>query len=130
MDNRVIWQQVLENINSVLDTLSFNTWFKGIDFIDIKDNSIRIMIPMSFYKTHIEQNYKNIILKNFNEILGTNYDGIIYILKDNMNDILNEKEEKIVINNVVDNYDKDYKSNLNKNYTFEKKHKRNSILSH
>jgi len=97
MDNRVIWQQVLENINSVLDTLSFNTWFKGIDFIDIKDNSIRIMIPMSFYKTHIEQNYKNIILKNFNEILGTNYDGIIYILKDNMNDILNEKEEKIVI---------------------------------
>jgi len=119
MDNRVIWQQVLENINSVLDTLSFNTWFKGIDFIDIKDNSIRIMIPMSFYKTHIEQNYKNIILKNFNEILGTNYDGIIYILKDNMNDILNEKEEKIVINNVVDNYDKDYKSNLNKNYTFE-----------
>lgn len=119
MDNRVIWQQVLENINSVLDTLSFNTWFKGIDFIDIKDNSIRIMIPMSFYKTHIEQNYKDIILKNFNEILGTNYDSIIYILKDNMNDILNEKEEKIVINNVVDNYDKDYKSNLNKNYTFE-----------
>lgn len=122
MENRVIWQQVLDNIGSVLDTLSFNTWFKGIDFIDIKDNSIRIMIPMSFYKTHIDQNYKDIILKNFNEILGTNYDNIIYILKENLNDILKEEEndnEKVVINNVVDNYDKDYKSNLNKNYTFE-----------
>ena len=124
MDNN-LWSNTLNNIKNILDPLSFDTWFKNIDFIDVKDNSLRLVIPIMWYKTHIEQNYKNIILENVNKHLSTPVDNIIYILKDNLSDILKEEvgEKKTeVINNNVDNFDVElssYKSNLNNNYTFD-----------
>ncbi len=115
-----IWQKTLDNIKNVIDSLSFDTWFKNIDVIDIKDNKLRIVIPMMLYKNHIDYNYKNIIITNFNRLSNVPVDDITYILKDNLGDILNEKQ---LINNNVEkekvNNDIDYKSNLNPNYTFE-----------
>ena len=115
-----IWQKTLDNIKNVIDSLSFDTWFKNIDVIDIKDNKLRIVIPMMLYKNHIDYNYKNIIITNFNRLSKVTVDDITYILKDNLGDILNEKQ--LIKNNVekeeVSN-DIDYKSNLNPNYTFE-----------
>ena len=115
-----IWQKTLDNIKNVIDSLSFDTWFKNIDVIDIKDNKLRIVIPMMLYKNHIDYNYKNIIITNFNRLSKVSVDDITYILKDNLGDILNEKQ--LIKNNVekeeVSN-DIDYKSNLNPNYTFE-----------
>ena len=115
-----IWQKTLDNIKNVIDSLSFDTWFKNIDVIDIKDNKLRIVIPMMLYKNHIDYNYKNIIITNFNRLSNISVDDITYILKDNLGDILNEKQ---LINNNVEkekvSNDIDYKSNLNPNYTFE-----------
>ena len=115
-----IWQKTLDNIKNVIDSLSFDTWFKNIDVIDIKDNKLRIVIPMMLYKNHIDYNYKNIIITNFNRLSNIPVDDITYILKDNLGDILNEKQ---LINNNVEkekvSNDIDYKSNLNPNYTFE-----------
>ncbi len=114
-----IWQQTLNDINNVIDSLSFDTWFKNISVIDIKDNSLRLVIPMLFYKNHIDLNYKNLILESFNKHSNIVVNDIIYILKDNLNDILKENEDRKIENVIEDEKLEDFNSNLNKNYTFE-----------
>ena len=116
-----IWQKALEYIKNMIDPISYDTWFKNIDFIDIKDHTLRLSIPIMWYKSHIEQNYKNIILDALNELLTTPVDNIIYILKENLNELLEEEKSKTSLldypQKIVNI--KDFKTNLNTNYTFE-----------
>ncbi len=122
MDNNLLWQKVLDNISNIVDPLSFDTWFKNIDFIDIQNHSVRLVIPIMWYKSHIDNNYKDIILENFNNLIkDNNVDSIIYILKDNVEDFLeSEKSSNTSLEEKKEsNYVKNHVSNLNKNYTFE-----------
>ena len=124
MDNKQLWKKVLDNISTIVDPLSYETWFKNVDFIDIKGKDVRLVIPIMWYKNHIDKNYKDIILDSFNNLLTNSVDNIIYILKDNLADIL-DKEQKDDINinsnsdKVDNNLDINFNSNLNKKYTFE-----------
>lgn len=116
MDYKNAWLKTLNNIKDELDPLAFSTWFEKMDIIDIKDKSIRLVIPMPWYQKHIDVNYKSLILDNMNKLLTTPVDNIIYILAENLTDVLNTK------NNSNDNDNKSnnrYKSNLNPNYTFQ-----------
>jgi len=124
MDDKILWNKVLDNISNIVDPLSYQTWFKNIDFIGVEDNCLRLVIPIMWYKSHIDKNYKDLILSNFNELLTNPVDDIKYILKDNVEDFLNKEKDKKAeedVNKIVNisNYVKDYDSNLNKNYTFE-----------
>ena len=122
MDNNLLWQKVLDNISNIVDPLSFETWFKNIDFIGIVDDKIRLVIPIMWYKSHIEQNYKDIILNSFNNLLTSPVDSIIYILKDNVEDVLERDKEKNISSVSIpnsSNYTLNHESNLKKNYTFE-----------
>ena len=123
MDDKILWSKVLNNISNIVDPLSFDTWFKNIDFLGIENSSVRLVIPIMWYKNHIDRNYKDIILNSFNELSTKNVDSIKYILKDNVNDILEKEksinQEDIKLPNNEKAYIKDHVSNLNKNYTFE-----------
>lgn len=123
MDNNLLWQKVLDNISNIVDPMSYETWFKSCDFIGIDRNNIRLVIPIMWYKTHIEENYKDIIINSFNKFLTEPVDNIMYILKENVADVLESDKEKVSESNgtVVNNnsYIRNHVSNLNKNYTFE-----------
>lgn len=124
MNDKFLWQQVLENINTIVNPLSFRTWFENIDFIDIKDNSVRLVVPVILYKNHLEQNYRDIILNSFNNLLTTPVENIIYILKDNLEDVLKNELPSVKPNNELKentSYDdfSHHNSNLNKSYTFD-----------
>lgn len=122
MDNNLLWQKVLDNINNIVDPLSFETWFKNIDFIGIVDGKVRLVIPIMWYKSHIDQNYKDIILNSFNNLLTNPVDNIIYILKDNVEEVLERDKEKMKPSVSIpdtSSYVLDHDSNLNKSYTFE-----------
>ena len=122
MDNNLLWQKVLDNINNIVDPLSFETWFKNIDFIGIVDGKVRLVIPIMWYKSHIDQNYKDIILNSFNNLLTNPVDNIIYILKDNVEEVLEIDKEKMKPSVSIpdtSSYVLDHDSNLNKSYTFE-----------
>ena len=122
MDNNFLWQKVLDNINNIVDPLSFETWFKNIDFIGIVDGKVRLVIPIMWYKSHIDQNYKDIILNSFNNLLTNPVDNIIYILKDNVEEVLERDKEKMKPSVSIpdtSSYVLDHDSNLNKSYTFE-----------
>ncbi len=122
MNDVSCWQKTLNSIKNILDSLPFNTWFSGIEYIDIKDNKLRLVIPIAFYKVHLEQTYKQIIIDNFNKFSDKKVDDVIFILKENLDEILNEKQDAdqrqddIIIKNEVNHIK--FKSNLNKNYTF------------
>ena len=121
MDNNV-WDKTLNSIKSKVDETAFNTWFKSIEFIDVKDTSLRLVIPVMFYKNHIDLHYKDFILETINNFLTNAVDNIIYILKDNLADILKEIDNDTnEVDNVpfVDRILENHKSNLNPNYTFE-----------
>ena len=122
MDNNLLWQKVLTNISNIVDPLSYEVWFKNVEFLDIKDDSVRIVIPIMWYKNHIDKNYRDIILSSFNNFLTNPVDNIIYILKDNVDDVVkvDKKEESISsFESVNDDVSfRNHVSNLNKNYTF------------
>ena len=69
MDDKLLWSKVLDNISNIVDPLSYETWFKNIDFIGMDGSSIRLVIPIMWYKSHIDRNYKELILNSFNEIV-------------------------------------------------------------
>lgn len=123
MNNKLLWQKVLDNISNIVDPMSYETWFKSCDFIGVDRNNIRLVIPIMWYKTHIEENYKDIIIDSFNKFLTEPVDKIMYILKENVTDVLESDMEKsnVVSEKVVNNsnYIRNHVSNLNKNYTFE-----------
>ena len=122
MENKDLWQKVLNNISTTIDPLSFDTWFKSIDFLGIDNTNIRLVIPIMWYKNHIDNNYKDLIIEHFNNLIDENVDNIIYILKENVDDILkSEEENKRVVNEPIEKekYIKEFNSNLNKNYNFE-----------
>ena len=62
MDNNLLWQKVLDNISNIVDPLSFDTWFKNIDFIDIQNHSVRLVIPIMWYKSHIDNNLYHLLV--------------------------------------------------------------------
>ena len=116
--NKDIWNKTLIDIQNILDPLSYDTWFKNIDIIDINNNTLRLAIPIMWYKNHIDNNYKEIILENINKYSSNNIDTIVYILKDNVDEVLNQtliKEDDIEILEDIP----PLKSNLNEKYTFE-----------
>ena len=122
MDNNSLWQKVLENINNIVDPMAYQSWFMSIDFIGIDKNSVRLVVPILWYKTHIDYNYRDIILNSFNKFLTEPVDNIIYILQENLADVLESDKEKEVFNNTVNekrDFIETHVSNLNKNYTFE-----------
>ena len=123
MNDRDYWNSTLNNIKSILEPLPFNTWFSSIDFVDIKDNILRLVVPLSFYKTWIEKNYKNLILENFNKIYKNKVNDVVFILKDNLESVLESEKTPITDEEIELLYNEDenlnFKSNLNKNYTFD-----------
>lgn len=120
--NDSIWNKTLLSIKNIIDPLPFNTWFSNIEFIDIQDDKLRLCVPYLLYKTHIEQNYKEIIIDNFNNNSSFKINDIIFILKENLNEILNKEKENTETKDVTEDVYKPKKainSNLNKNYTFD-----------
>ena len=121
MDDKQLWIKVLDKISTIVDPLSYETWFKNIEFIGFDDDSIRLVIPIMWYKSHIDRNYKDIILNCFNELSVNSVNNIMYILKDNVDDILKKDEdlENSTLTTISNNsYIKNHTSNLNKGYTF------------
>ena len=37
MDDKTLWSKVLDNIGNIVDPLSYETWFKNIDFLGLPE---------------------------------------------------------------------------------------------
>ncbi len=114
-----VWNKTLDIIKDKLSPISFDTWFKSIDFIDIKDDTLRLVIPSLFYKKHIDFNYKDEILNILNTFTNNSVNNIVYILKENVDDILKNEQQTNEDIEILTTNDDNFISNLNKKYTFD-----------
>ena len=68
MTKEELWQTVLAQIQLIISSANFATWFKNTLIVDKKNSSVIIGAPNSFSKEWIEKKYSKIILKIIKEI--------------------------------------------------------------
>ena len=56
-----IWEKALEILKAELTEVSFNTWIKSIDPLNITDSSITLGVRNDFTKDILENRYKDLI---------------------------------------------------------------------
>ena len=112
MDN-LSWDLFLSNIKSKLSSVSYNTWFKETKLYKQSDDSITIMVPMSFYKDYLNKHYYDLIDNIITSITGKSYDINFISEDDTINDSIVQEDNKSF------KKDSSFQSNLNPNYTFD-----------
>lgn len=112
MDN-LSWDLFLSNIKSKLSSVSYNTWFKETKLYKQSDDSIIIMVPMSFYKDYLNKHYYDLIDNVITSITGKSYDINFISEDDTINDSIVQDDNKSI------KKDSSFQSNLNPNYTFD-----------
>ncbi len=122
MDEKDIWTSVLSKIKEEINSLSFQTWFEETELYRLEKNVAKIIVPFAIHKTHIINNYRDIIVEGLYEVTNTNYelelllrDEIIEDTEPKVNTI-SENSSSITSNSIEMPY---IKSNLNSKYTFE-----------
>ena len=113
MDNNFSWDDFLNIIKSKLSSVSYDTWFKDTSLSKITNDSIDILVPMSFHKDFLNKNYYDLIDSLITSLTGKSYD-INFVVED---DIVNND---IVVNNNISKKNNDnFQTNLNPQYTFD-----------
>lgn len=122
MDEKDIWTSVLSKIKEEINSLSFQTWFEETELYRLEKNVAKIIVPFAIHKTHIINNYRDIIVGGLYEVTNTNYE-LELLLRD---EIIEDTEPKVNTtsensSNITSNsIEMPYiKSNLNSKYTFE-----------
>ena len=122
MDEKDIWTSVLSKIKEEINSLSFQTWFEETELYRLEKNVAKIIVPFAIHKTHIINNYRDIIVEGLYEVTDTNYE-LELLLRD---EIIEDTEPKVNTtsensSNITSNsIEMPYiKSNLNSKYTFE-----------
>ena len=122
MDEKDIWTSVLSKIKEEINSLSFQTWFEETELYRLEKNVAKIIVPFAIHKTHIINNYRDIIVEGLYEVTNTNYE-LELLLRD---EIIEDTESKVNITSEIHNNTPNnsiempyIKSNLNSKYTFE-----------
>ena len=122
MDEKDIWTSVLSKIKEEINSLSFQTWFEETELYRLEKNVAKIIVPFAIHKTHIINNYRDIIVEGLYEVTNMNYE-LELLLRD---EIIEDTEPKVNTtsensSNITSNsIEMPYiKSNLNSKYTFE-----------
>ncbi len=119
---RDLWDKTLNVIKSELSEVSFNTWIKNIEPINISNSTLKLGIPNEFTKGILESKYKDTILKSVRIVSSERYNIEFYVITD---EILKETDEKIKkISNIGSRSENvtvndEMNSTLNPKYTFD-----------
>ena len=110
MELSEFWDSFMKKIAEKTHPVSFNTWFKNINLIDMESTKIKIQVPMIMHKKILGDTYYTLIEDTVFSLTGINYD-IEFILEE-------EKEEtlELIKDNKTDNF---FETNLNPLYTFD-----------
>ncbi|MDI3533969.1 MAG: chromosomal replication initiator protein [Thermosediminibacterales bacterium] len=108
----MLWNKVLNYIESNLSEVSFRTWIKSCKLLLVQDNLIVIETPNDLVKQNLEERYNNIIKQAFLKNMGI--DPVIEYLT-----IKKDTQTETQTKNKTDISKKHSSSFLNPKYTFE-----------
>ena len=111
MDERINWNDFLTIIKSKLSTVSYDTWFKDTKINKETDDTVEILVPMSFHKDFLNKNYYELIDSTLTALTGKSYDINFVIEEDIINEDIRVDDTEIK--------SEEFQTNLNPNYTFE-----------
>ena len=115
MNNESFWNSFLENINSKLTSLSFDTWFAGVKLKKMDASSITIELSNIFTKQFVVDHYDEMIDDAIRDITGKHY-NISYTCPE---EDIKLEPIKETVNQLIDTEYKEINSGLNKNMTFD-----------
>ncbi len=127
MNVKIVWANFLNSIQTELNPLSFETWFKSTELYEYKNGVCKIIVPMTIYKKHLTTKYYDLIVTTLSNIVGDSVD-IEFYTKEEIDEINNENSnnqelKEFEVNQIphtASNFSNmNFSSNLNKNYTFE-----------
>ena len=100
MDEKDLWQSVLNEIYPEVNSASYHAWFNDLKLIKIKENKVYIQVPMEIHKRILTQNYYNLIDDAFYKLTNRNYE-FEFLLKDEIHETISIDAHENVDN--VDN---------------------------
>lgn len=117
MQTTEIWSNLLDKIQQEINSLSFKTWFEETELFSIDKGIATIIVPLPIHKSHISNNYKEIINNILEELTGRTYE-LELLLKEEVKVVETEIKEEVSSNNIIieNNF---ISSNLNSKYTFD-----------
>ncbi len=118
MNLEVLWTNFLAQIKEELSSLSYDTWFSETKLIYYKDGNAKVLVPMSIYKKHLQDNYYDLIKSIFDKIVN-NDTNISFVTEDEVEEEKNEEKSVKVEDIPKDNNKFKFNSNLKKEYTFD-----------
>ncbi len=70
MSNHEIWQAVLGELELTISKPNFVTWFRGTDIMTYQDSCAVLCVPNDFYRSWLEKNYHQMIVKSLERVTG------------------------------------------------------------
>ncbi len=70
MSNHEIWQAVLGELELTISKPNFVTWFRGTDIMSYQENCAVLCVPNDFYRSWLEKNYHQMIVKSLERVTG------------------------------------------------------------
>ncbi len=101
-----IWDQIIKEIQSRVDSFTFETWFEPLVYVGKVGNIIYVRAPSSTFKRMFKENFPDIFPKIIKEVLGKNYEVRIFHEEDVEEETKKKERERLSIM-------------LNPKYTFE-----------
>lgn len=108
------WTQLLESVQHRLNQETFNTWFKPIVFLGIKDNIIIIKVPNSFFNEYLLEHHGKLLLSECNKFFGLDK---IQVTWNGQESSANSKESQTTT--TVSKTRNTFNTHLSQEYTFE-----------
>lgn len=113
MDKKGLWNSFLDRIKNEISPIAFETWFSETELYDIKDNNVKIVVPMHIHKKNLKENYNDMIEEIFTGISGSNF-KLEYYTKEEIEDNIEINTDAIGVPSISN-----FETNLNPLYTFD-----------
>ncbi len=108
------WEAILNIIEIETSSVSFNTWFKDTQIIDIQDNALSISVKNEFTKEILNTRYLELIRNSALQVLNKEY-AIKFVLPNEQSNIEKKNAKKSdVLQDPLNN-----QSTLNPRYVFD-----------
>ncbi|MCK5147810.1 chromosomal replication initiator protein DnaA [bacterium] len=65
-----LWTSCLEIIKTTINPQSFQTWFRPLKALDLKENRLVLQVPSQFFYEWLEQHYPKILRDALSQVIG------------------------------------------------------------
>jgi chromosomal replication initiator protein len=108
-----ILSQIKPKIASVLSEDSYKTWIEPLKFLGYKDNICSIVVPNSFFRDWISENFESMVISLLKDVTGESV-RIDYVLKkEDTSPVLIEEKKGVILRKTL------VYNQFNPKYTFE-----------